>query len=145
MAALRAVSSTSCGLGGKGLDRRASPSRTLPSLSSMEGLSVLDPQIITTLGHGHKHQQYYFNDGSIGSSISREERDDKLYPLKSKIQRIKSSSSKPVIDKPNLIRTISKMEYDLVKQLNPAGLLNNIQAQASANRHNTLGYSLDRS
>ena len=142
-----AVSSTSCGLGGKELDRSASPSgSSLPSLSSMEGLSVLDP-------HNHNSESFSpvsidtssinstdFNDGSIGSSISREERDDKLYPLKSKIQRIKSSSSKPVIDKPNLIRTISKMEYDLVKQLNP-GLLN-IQTRASAYRNEPLGYSL---
>ena len=96
----------------------------------MEGLSVLDPHnshnsgSFSPVSMDTSINSTDFYDGSIGSSISREERDDKLYPLKSKIQRIKSSSSKPVIDKPNLIRTISKMEYDLVKQLNP-GLLNN--------------------
>eukprot|EP00577_Skeletonema_sp_RCC1716_P008046 CAMPEP_0113438878 /NCGR_PEP_ID=MMETSP0013_2-20120614/38178_1 /TAXON_ID=2843 ORGANISM="Skeletonema costatum, Strain 1716" /NCGR_SAMPLE_ID=MMETSP0013_2 /ASSEMBLY_ACC=CAM_ASM_000158 /LENGTH=754 /DNA_ID=CAMNT_0000329617 /DNA_START=107 /DNA_END=2371 /DNA_ORIENTATION=+ /assembly_acc=CAM_ASM_000158 len=66
---------------------------------------------------------------SIGSSESRgssllyeqEERNDKVLPLvkKSKLERIKSNSSKPVIDKPELVRTISKMEYDLARQLNP--------------------------
>mmetsp|Transcript_15622 Transcript_15622/g.25674 ORF Transcript_15622/g.25674 Transcript_15622/m.25674 type:complete len:733 (-) Transcript_15622:148-2346(-) len=65
---------------------------------------------------------------SIESSVSRgssllyeEERNDKVLPLvkKSKLERIKSNSSKPVIDKPELVRTISKMEYDLARQLNP--------------------------
>lgn len=60
--------------------------------------------------------------GSIESE-SHEERDDKVCPLPgkpSKLERIKSSSSKPVIDKPNLIRTISKLEHDLLaRQLNP--------------------------
>ena len=66
---------------------------------------------------------------SIGSAVSRgssliyevEERNDKVLPLvkKSKLERIKSNSSKPVIDKPELVRTISKMEYDLARQLNP--------------------------
>lgn len=66
---------------------------------------------------------------SIGSAVSRgssliyeeQERNDKVHPLvkKSKLERIKSHSSKPVIDKPDLIRTISKMEYDLARQLNP--------------------------
>jgi len=65
---------------------------------------------------------------SIGTAVSRgssliyeEERNDKVLPLvkKSKLERIKSNSSKPVIDKPDLIRTISKMEYDLARQLNP--------------------------
>jgi len=94
----------------------SSPSGSL-SLSSMEGLSVLDTASVAS------------HDTSLGSfagsmsSLSREERDDKVYPLsKSKIERLKSSSSRPVIDKPNLIRTISKMEYDLlmVHQLNPS-------------------------
>ena len=65
---------------------------------------------------------------SIESSVSRgssllyeEERNDKVLPLvkKSKLERIKSNSSKPVIDKPELVRTISKMENELARQLNP--------------------------
>ena len=59
---------------------------------------------------------------SRGSSILYdEERNDKVQPLlaKSKLERIKSNSSKPVIDKPELVRTISKMEMDLARQLNP--------------------------
>lgn len=65
---------------------------------------------------------------SIESKLSRdssllyeEERNDKVLPLvkKSKLERIKSNSSKPVIDKPDLVRTISKMEMDLARQLNP--------------------------
>jgi len=65
---------------------------------------------------------------SIESKLSRdssllyeEERNDKVLPLvkKSKLERIKSNSSKPVIDKPELVRTISKMEMDLARQLNP--------------------------
>lgn len=85
------------------------------SLASMEGLSVFDAASVNTCDTGLNSFC-----GSL-SSLSREERDDKVYPLKSKIERIKSSSSRPVIDKPNLIRTISKMEYDLlmVHQLNP--------------------------
>ncbi|KAL9187018.1 hypothetical protein ACHAXT_010738 [Thalassiosira profunda] len=86
---------------GSGGDPARSPTG---SLSSTEGLSVVTPG----------------STGTFGSGLSREERDDKLYPLQkpSRIQRIKSSSN--VIDKPDLIRTISKMEYDLVHQLNPA-------------------------
>ena len=62
---------------------------------------------------------------SLGT-LSREERRDRLGPLGrpgagagSKLERIKSSGS--VIDKPALIRTISKMEFDLahLRNLNP--------------------------
>jgi len=60
---------------------------------------------------------------SRGSSLlyEEEEKNDKVLPLvkKSKLERIKSNSSKPVIDKPELVRTISKMEMDLARQLNP--------------------------
>lgn len=68
------------------------------------------------------HMRSFSPTFSIGSSLSdEEERNDKVLPLvkKSKLERIKSNSSRPVIDKPELIRTISKMEYDLARQLNP--------------------------
>mmetsp|Transcript_10097 Transcript_10097/g.18426 ORF Transcript_10097/g.18426 Transcript_10097/m.18426 type:complete len:766 (+) Transcript_10097:283-2580(+) len=96
-------------------------SHSCGSFGSLEGLSVLDPN------NG-------FSPGALSTSLtsltslgsrSREERDDKVLPLHSKpkmskLERIKSASSKPVIDKPDLIRTISKMEFDLVYQLNPS-------------------------
>jgi hypothetical protein len=76
--------------------------------------------------------------GSTGSR-AREERDDGVRPLlqptggngprMSKLERIKSSGS--VIDKPNLIRTISKMEDVLLaRQLNP--LPNRVERRAVA-------------
>jgi len=101
--------------------RAHSPSGSL-SLSSMEGLSVLDPNSTSSLSPGNLSISAT-TVTSLGS-LSREERDDKISalhrPQMSKLQRIKSSSSRPVIDKPDLIRTISKMEYDLVHQLNPS-------------------------
>ena len=94
--------------------RSSSPSG---SITSMEGLSILD------LNNGSFSPGDSSTNFSLGS-LSREERDDKVCALQkpsmSKLERIKSSSSKPVIDKPNLIRTISKMEYDLIHQLNPS-------------------------
>lgn len=116
-----------------GSDRSNSPTE---SLGSMEGsLSVMTPgsssmgSLGSTGGIGGSGSMGGIGGsgsmgGSIGSSLSREERDDKLYPLlhqrPNKIERIKSASKRPVVDKLNLIRTISKMEYDLVHQLNPS-------------------------
>ena len=116
----------------------SSPTGSL-SLSSMDGLSDI---MMDTPGSAT---------GSLGStslgSLSREERDDKLYPLHhnnnnqrpSKIERIKSASKKPVIDKPDLIRTISKMEYELVCQLNPSLMKEQQQQQQQAGTPRTGG------
>ena len=135
-----------------------SPAGSLLSLNSMEGLSVLYPSSTSNQHEQHHHQHGSLspvslddslNSNSIATScasssgISREERDDKVnhHPhnknkMMSKLERIKSSSSKPVIDKPNLIRTISKMEHDLLaRQLNP-GLF--IQVQASNKRSSSI-------
>lgn len=93
---------------------------------SMEGLSVLDRA--DDLNQHRSSSALSLDDGSsLGSmgDVSREEREDKFRPLlsssrhPSKLERIKSSSSRPIIDKPNLIRTISKMEDVLLaRQLN---------------------------
>ena len=37
----------------------------------------------------------------------------------SKLDRVKSTITKPIIDKPELIQTIPKTEYKLARQLNP--------------------------
>ena len=86
----------------------------------MEGYSLM-PGL--TPGISPADQSYM----SLGT-LSREERDDRLGPLEwpragngagSKLERIMSSGS--VIDKPTLIRTISKMEFDMahLRNLNP--------------------------
>lgn len=92
---------------------------------SMEGLSVLDRD---DMNQHRSSSTLSLDDGSsLGSigDVSREEREDKFRPLlstsrhPSKLERIKTSSSRPIIDKPNLIRTISKMEDVLLaRQLN---------------------------
>lgn len=92
---------------------------------SMEGLSVLDRD---DANQHRSSSTLSLDDGSSIDSIgdvSREEREDKFRPLlstsrhPSKLERIKSSSSRPIIDKPNLIRTISKMEDVLLaRQMN---------------------------
>jgi len=102
------------------------------SFSSMEGLSVFDH---AASNYRDTLSPVSLDDGSLNTNlsssttsidgVSREERDDKVHPLvskprtlKSRLERIKSSGL--VIDKPDLVRTISKMEYDLlVGQLNP--------------------------
>jgi len=96
-----------------------SESSDAASLGSMdmEGLSVLDRAVGTA---DRSSTPASLDDGlSLGSgSAGREERDDGARPLlpptagrpQSRLERIKSSGSGPVIDKPSLIRTISKME-----------------------------------
>ena len=117
-----------------GTARSESPSgASCLSFSSMEGLSVFDHA--ATSNYRDTLSPVSLDDGSLNTNlsssttsidgVSREERDDKVHPLvskprtlKSRLERIKSSGL--VIDKPDLVRTISKMEYDLlVGQLNP--------------------------
>jgi len=117
-----------------GTTRSESPSgASCLSFSSMEGLSVFDQA--ATSNYRDTLSPVSLDDGSLNTNlsssttsidgVSREERDDKVHPLvskprtlKSRLERIKSSGL--VIDKPDLVRTISKMEYDLlVGQLNP--------------------------
>jgi hypothetical protein len=93
------------------------------SESSDLDLDALSSSTPASVDDGHS-----LSSGSAGSRAPREERDDGVRPLlqstggngprMSKLERIKSNGS--VIDKPNLIRTISKMEDVLLaRQLDP--------------------------
>lgn len=116
-------------------DSGASPSGSLSSIETLSEFGSFDKCCsVKNNSHGNNVNSPYSLDesldwshlGSMASSDSREdEHIDEVHPLlagkPSKLERIKSSSSKPVIDKPNLIRTISKMEHDMfvARQLNP--------------------------
>lgn len=105
-------------------DNQSVLSTSSSSLMDSPGRSDCGIAGIDDMGAVRMHSFSPCSLGSIsrGSSlIDEEEQNDKVLPLvkKSKLERIKSHSSKPVIDKPELVRTISKMEYDLALQLNP--------------------------
>ena len=117
-------------------DCGASPAGSLSSIETLSEFGSFDKCCsVKNNNHGNNVSSPYSLDesldwshlGSMESSDSREEEHiDEVHPLPiagkpSKLERIKSSSSKPVIDKPNLIRTISKMEHDMfvARQLNP--------------------------
>ncbi|KAL7432490.1 hypothetical protein ACHAXH_005754 [Discostella pseudostelligera] len=99
-----------------------SPSGSLISIQTLSEFGSFDKCSSNSLGDSLDWSHL----GSLGSESREEEHGDEVYPLPtsakpSKLERIKSSSSKPVIDKPSLIRTISKMEHDMLvaRQLNP--------------------------
>ncbi|KAL7551320.1 hypothetical protein ACHAWF_014500 [Thalassiosira exigua] len=103
---------------GSALNGLSSPAGSLTSMD----LSVATPGSMGSLGCSMSGSMEGSMGGSMGSlgSVGREERDDKLFPLKkpSKIERLKSGG--PLVDKCNLIRTISRMEMEMAAQLNPA-------------------------
>jgi len=99
-----------------------SPSGSLISIQTLSEFGSFDKCSSNSLDDSLD----WSNLGSLGSESREEEHGDEVHPLPtsgkpSKLERIKSSSSKPVIDKPSLIRTISKMENDMLvaRQLNP--------------------------